>query len=112
MARPVAGSDSAWVPRTSRSASPRLNGPLSSSNGGVEADLSDLPAQLPVDTVDPSCTPPQVTVDVKATTVAVPGFDSITLERLTLVRPIDPADTLNALGGTWQLAPVEAPPPA
>jgi hypothetical protein len=73
---------------------------------------------------------------------AVPGLEPITLERLTLVRPIDPADTalveevcqvaaevdqhgklkgkrlaqavdtLNALGGTWQLAPIEAPPPA
>jgi hypothetical protein len=67
--------------------------------------------------------------------VAIPGFDAITLERLTLLRPVDPADTalaeqvcqvaahadphgklkgkrltdavdaLNALGGTWQLAP-------
>jgi hypothetical protein len=112
-----------------------LNGPLSSSNGGIEADLSDLPAQLPVDTVDPSCDPPQVTIEVAAATVAVPGFDAIVLERLALVRPVDPADTalveqlcqvaadldqhgklkgrrlaeavdaLNALGGTWQLAP-------
>jgi hypothetical protein len=112
-----------------------LNGPLSSSNGGVEADLGDLLVQLQVDTVDPSCEPPQVTVATEATTVAIPGFDTITLERLTLLRPVDPADTalaeqvcqvandadqhgklkgkrltdaveaLNALGGTWQLAP-------
>jgi hypothetical protein len=66
--------------------------------------------------------------------VAIPGFDAINLERLSLVRPVDPADTalveqvcqvaadvdqhgklkgrrlteavdaLNALGGTWQPA--------
>ena len=66
--------------------------------------------------------------------MAVPGFDAIVLERLALVRQVDPADTalveqlcqvaadldqhgklkgrrlaeavdaLNALGGTWQLA--------
>jgi hypothetical protein len=112
-----------------------LNGPLSSSNGGVEADLGDLLVQLVVDTVDPSCEPPQVIVATEATTVAIPGFDTITLERLALLRPVDPADTalaeqvcqvandadqhgklkgkrltdaveaLNALGGTWQLAP-------
>jgi hypothetical protein len=111
-----------------------LNGPLSSSNGGVEADLSDLPAQLPVEVVDPVCQPPQVTVATATATVAIPGFDAITLESLTLVRPVDPADTalaeqvcqvasdidahgklkgrrladavdaLNALGGTWQLS--------
>ena len=112
-----------------------LNGPLASSNGGVEADLSDLPAQLVVDTVDPTCQPPQATVATEAATVAIPGFAAITLEPLTLLRPVDPADTalaeqvcqvandadqhgklkgkrlteaveaLNALGGTWQLAP-------
>jgi hypothetical protein len=112
-----------------------LNGPLSSSNGGVEADLGDLLVQLVVDTVDPTCEPPQVTIATKGTTVAIPGFDTITLEPLTLLRPVDPADTaladqvcqvandadqhgklkgkrltdaveaLNALGGTWQLAP-------
>jgi hypothetical protein len=112
-----------------------LNGPLANSNGGVEADLSDLPAQLVVDAVDPTCQPPQVTVAIEATTVAIPGFATITLERLSLLRPVDPADTalaeqvcqvandadqygklkgkrlteaveaLNALGGTWQLAP-------
>jgi hypothetical protein len=111
-----------------------LDGPLASSNGGVEADLSDLPVQLQVDAVDPTCQPPQVTVATEATTVAIPGFDAITLEPLTLLRPVDPADTtlaeqvcqvandidqhgklkgkrltdavdaLNALGGTWQLA--------
>jgi hypothetical protein len=115
-----------------------LNGPLSSSNGGVEADLSGLVAQLPVGTVEPACEPPQVTVTTEATTVTVPGFEPITLEGLALVRPVDPADTtlagqvceiagdlgahtklkgrrladavdaLNALGGTWQLSP----PPA
>jgi hypothetical protein len=109
-----------------------LNGPLSSSNGGVEADLSDLPAQLLVDTVDLSCDQPRVTLGTEPTTVALPGFDPITLDPLTLVRVIDPADTalveqvcqvandveqhgklkgkrlaeaveaLNALGGTWQ----------
>ena len=112
-----------------------LSGPLASSNGGIEADLSDLPVQLVVDTVDPTCEPPEVDVATEATTVAIPGFDAITLERLTLLRPVDPADTtlaeqvcqvandadqhgklkgkrltdavdaLNALGGTWQLAP-------
>ena len=112
-----------------------LNGPLASSNGGIEADLSDLPAQLQVDTVDPTCEPPQVTVVTSVTTVAIPGFDAITLERMALLRPVDPADTalveqvcqvandidqhgklkgkrltdaidaLNALGGTWQVAP-------
>jgi hypothetical protein len=116
-----------------------LNGPLSSSNGGVEADLSGLPAQLLVDTIDPSCQPPQVTLVTEATPVALPGFDTITLEGLSLLRPVDPADTalvgqvcqvandlvqhgklkgkrlaeavdaLNALGGTWQLAPVQTP---
>jgi hypothetical protein len=110
-----------------------LNGPLSS-NGGIEADLSDLVAQLPVDTVDPACAPPQVTVTTGAATVAVPGFEAITLESLALVRPVDPADTtlagqvcelagdvdahtklkgrrlaeavdaLNALDGSWQLS--------
>jgi hypothetical protein len=109
-----------------------LNGPLSSSNGGVEADLSDLPAQLLVDTVDPSCDQPRVTLGTEPTTVEIPGFDAIVLDPLTLVRVIDPADTalveqvcqvandveqhgklkgkrlaeaveaLNALGGTWQ----------
>jgi hypothetical protein len=117
-----------------------LNGPLASSNGGIEADLSDLPAQLQVDTVDPVCQPPQVTVATRATSVAIPGFDAITLERLTILRPVDPADTalveqlcqvandidqhgklkgkflneavdaLNALGGTWQLAPSQVAP--
>ena len=112
-----------------------LNGPLSSSNGGVEADLSDLRVQLVVDTVDPICQPPQVTVATAATTVAIPGFDAITLEPLTLLRPVEPADSalaeqvcqvandtdrhgklkgkrltdavdaLNGLDGTWQLAP-------
>jgi hypothetical protein len=112
-----------------------LNGPLATSNGGIEADLSDLPAQLQVDGADPTCQPPQVTVTTAATTVAIPGFDAITLEPLTLLRPVDPADTalaeqlcqvandadrhgklkgkrltdtvdaLNTLGGTWQLAP-------
>ena len=112
-----------------------LNGPLSSSNGGVEADLSDLPVQLQVDTVEPTCEPPKVGVGIEPTTLAIPGFDAITLEPLTLLRPVDPADTalaeqvcqvandadqhgklkgkrlteavdaLNALGGTWQLAP-------
>jgi hypothetical protein len=116
-----------------------LNGPLSSSNGGVEADLSDLVAQLPVGTVEPVCEPPQVTVTTEAATVTVPGFEAITLEGLALVRTVDPADTilasqvceiagdldahtklkgrrlaeavdaLNALGGTWQLS---APPAA
>jgi hypothetical protein len=117
-----------------------LNGPLATSNGGIEADLSDLPAQLPVDTIDSTCQPPQVTIATEATTVAIPGFDGITLEPLTLLRPVDPADTalveqvcqvandadhhgklkgkrlteavdaLNAFGGTWQLAPVQAAP--
>ena len=111
-----------------------LDGPLSSSNGGVEADLSELPAQLPVDTVDLACQPSQVTVATASATVAIPGFGAITLEGLALVRPVDPADTalaeqvcqvasdidghsklkgrrlaeavdaLNALGGTWQLS--------
>jgi hypothetical protein len=109
-----------------------LNGPLSSSNGGIEADLSELPARLLVDAVDPSCDPPRVTLGIEATAVAIPGFDTITLDPLTLVRVVDPADTalveqvcqvandveqhgklkgkrlaeaveaLNGLGGTWQ----------
>jgi hypothetical protein len=117
-----------------------LNGPLASSNGGIEADLSDLPAQLPLDTVDPACQPPQVTISTAVTTVAIPGFDAITLEPLTLLRPVDPADTalaeqvcqvandadrhgklkgkrltdavdaLNTLGRTWQLGPFQAAP--
>jgi hypothetical protein len=116
-----------------------LNGPLSSSNGGVEADFSDLPVQLPVDAVEPTCEPPQVTIETGATSAPIPGFDAITLEGVALLRPIDPADTslaeqvcqiandfarhdklkakrlaeavdaLNALGGTWELAPVNAP---
>jgi hypothetical protein len=114
-----------------------LSGPLTGSYGDA-ADLADLPAQLLVETVEPACEPPGVTVATGATTVAVPGFDAITLPGLVLVRPVDPADTslvetvcqlageadqrsklkgrrladavdaLNALGGTWQLAP---PPP-
>lgn len=112
-----------------------LKGPLSSANGGIEADLSDLPVQLEVDTVDPTCDPPQVVIGIQATSVVLLGFGTITLEPLNLVRPVDPADTalveqvcqvasdidqhgklkgkrltdavdaLNALGGTWQLAP-------
>jgi hypothetical protein len=111
-----------------------LNGPLSSSNGGIEADLSELVTQLPVATVEPACEPPQVTVTTEAATVTIPGFEAITLQGLALVRPVDPADTtltgqvceiagdldahtklkgrhladavdaLNALGGTWQLS--------
>ena len=117
-----------------------LNGPLSSSNAGVEVDLSDLAVQLPLDEVVATCQPPQVTITTQATSIPIPGFDDITLERLTLLRTVDPADTalidqvcqavddlanqpgkrkgkrlaeaadaLNALGGTWQLAPVEPP---
>jgi hypothetical protein len=86
-------------------------------------------------TIDPTCEPPQVTISTEVTAVAIPGFDAISLERLALLRPVDPADTalaeqicqvandadqhgklkgkrltdavdaLNALGGTWQLAP-------
>jgi hypothetical protein len=112
------------------------------SSYGVAADLADLPAQLVVETVEPACEPPGVTVATEATTVAVPGFDAITLPGLVLVRPIDPADSslvetvcqlageadqrsklkgrrlanavdaLNALGGTWQLAPAPTPPGA
>jgi hypothetical protein len=65
----------------------------SSSNGGIEADLSELAARLPVATVEPACEPPQVTVTTEAATVTVPGFGVITLEGLALVRPVDPADT-------------------
>jgi hypothetical protein len=84
--------------------------------------------------------PPQVTITTQATSIQIPGFDEITLERLTLLRSVGPADTtlveqvcqaaddlgdqpgklrgkrlaevvnaLNALGGTWQLAPSQAP---
>jgi hypothetical protein len=83
---------------------------------------------------------PQVTITTQATSIPIPGFDDITLGRLTLLRTVEPADTavvdqvcqavddlanqpgkrkgkrlaeaadaLNALGGTWQLAPVEPP---
>ena len=117
-----------------------LNGPLSSSNAGVEADLSDLPVHIVLDGVAPTCQPPQVTITTQVTSVPIPGFDDITLDSLTLLRPVDPADTtlvdqicqaaddlsnqpgklrgkrlaeavdaLNALGGTWQLAPSQAP---
>ena len=117
-----------------------LNGPLSSSNAGVEADLSDLPVQLPLEDVTPTCQPPQVTITIQVTSVPIPGFGDLTLESLTLLRPVDPADTalvdqicqaaddlgdqpgklkgkrlteavdaLNALGGTWQLAPSQPP---
>jgi hypothetical protein len=117
-----------------------LNGPLSSSNAGVEADLSDLPVQLPLDDIAPTCQPPQVTIATQVTPVPVPGFGDLTLQSVTLVRPVDPADTtlvdqvcqaaddlanqpgrlkgrrlaeavdaLNALGGTWQLAPSQPP---
>jgi hypothetical protein len=106
----------------------------------VEADLSDLAVQLPLDEVVATCQPPQVTITTQATSIPIPGFDDITLGRLTLLRTVDPADTalidqvcqavddlanqpgkrkgkrlaeaadaLNALGGTWQLAPVEPP---
>jgi hypothetical protein len=95
-----------------------LNGPLTST-GGVAVDLSDLPVQLPVDTLTATCEPPQVTVAIAATAVPVPGFDPVTLDSLTLVRVVDLqdhaklkgrrltdiVDALNALGGTWQLAP-------
>ena len=117
-----------------------LNGPLSSSNGGVEADLSDLPVELVLDDITATCQPPQVTVTTQATSVPILGFGDLTLESVTLVRPVDPADTtlvdqvcqaaadladqpgklkgrrltdavdaLNALGGTWQLAPGQPP---
>ena len=117
-----------------------LNGPLSSSNAGVEADLSDLPVQLPLEDVTPTCQPPQVTITTQPTSVPIPGFGDLTLESLTLLRPVDPADTalvdqicqaaddlgdqpgklkgkrlaeavdaLNALSGTWQLAPSQPP---
>ena len=111
-----------------------LVGPLTTS-GGVAVDLEGLPVQLPVDTLVATCEPPQVTVAVAATAVPVPGFDPVTLDGFALVRVVDPADAaladqvcqaaadlqghgrlkgrrlgdavdaLNALGGTWQLAP-------
>jgi hypothetical protein len=70
-----------------------LNGPLSSSNAGVEADLSDLAVQLPLEEVVATCQPPQVTIATQTTSIPIPGFDAITLERLTLLRTVDPADT-------------------
>jgi hypothetical protein len=108
-----------------------LNGPLTSS-GGVTVDLSDLPVQLPLDSLAATCEPPEVAVATAATTVPILGFDPITLDGLGLRRPVDPADTalveqvcaaaaelqghgklkgrrladavdaLNALGGTWE----------
>ena len=75
-------------------ASLRLASVTESSTGEqTEAHHLDVPAQLQVDTVDPTCEPPQVTIATEATTVAIPGFDTITLEPLTLLRPVDPADT-------------------
>jgi hypothetical protein len=70
-----------------------LNGPLSSSNGGVEADLSDLPVQLPLEDITATCQSPQVTITTQATSIPIPGFADIALGSLTLVRPVDPADT-------------------
>ena len=70
-----------------------LNGPLSSSNGGVEADLSDLPVELVLDDLTPTCQPPQVTITTEVTTVPILGFGDLTLESVTLVRSVDPADT-------------------
>jgi hypothetical protein len=114
-----------------------LDGPLSSSDAGVVADLSDLPVQLPVDAVEPACEPAQVRIVTEATWVPIPGFGAILLESVALLRPVDPSDTalveqvcqlagdvdqhgklkgkrlaeavdaLNRLGGTWQLAPVQ-----
>jgi hypothetical protein len=107
-----------------------LNGPLTST-GGVAVDVSDLPVQLPLDTIAATCEPPEVTVVTAATAVPVPGFDAITLDSLALRRVVDPADAslvdkvcqaatdlqdrklrgrrlddavaaLNALGGTWE----------
>ena len=106
----------------------------------MEADLSDLPVELVLDDITPTCEPPQVTITTQATPVPVPGFGDLTLESVTLVRSVDPADTtlvdqvcqaaadlanqsgklrgkrlaqvvdaLNALGGTWQLAPAQPP---
>ena len=117
-----------------------LNGPLTSSNAGIEADLSDLAVQLVLDDITPACQPPQVTVTTQVTLVPIPGFGDLSLDSVTLVRPVDPADTtlveqvcqaaedlanqpsklrgrrladavdaLNALGGTWQLAPGQPP---
>jgi hypothetical protein len=40
-----------------------------------------------------TCQPPQVSVTTQATSIPVPGFDNLTLERVTLLRPVDPADT-------------------
>jgi hypothetical protein len=93
-----------------------------------------------LDEVVATCQPPQVTITTQTSSIPIPGFDDITLDHLTLLRPVDPADTalvdqvcqavddlttqpgkrkgkrlteaadaLNALGGTWQLAPVEPP---
>ena len=113
-----------------------LNGPLTST-GGVTVDLSDLPVQLPLERVTPTCEPPQVAVVTEATPVPILGFDPVTLDSLALRRVVDPADTalvdqvcqaaadlqghgkikgrrlsdavdaLNALGGIWE---VDAPP--
>lgn len=115
-----------------------LNG-LISNNGGVAADVSNLPVQLPVEDLTATCESPKLTIVVAATSVPIPGFDPIILDSVALVRPIDPTDTsvveqvcqlgddlhsggklkgkrlvqavdtLNALGGTWELVPVEAP---
>ena len=108
-----------------------LNGPINN-NGGVAADVSNLPVQLPVGALITTCQPPNLTVNIAATSVPIPGFDPIVLDSVTLVRPIDPTDTsvveqlcqlgddlhggrlkgkrlaqvvddLNTLGGTWQL---------
>ena len=70
-----------------------LTGPLSSSNGGVEADLSDLPVQLVLDDITATCQPPQVTIITQVASVPVLGFGDLTLESVTLVRAVDPADT-------------------
>jgi hypothetical protein len=115
-----------------------LNGPINN-NGGVAADVSNLPVQLPVDDLTTTCEPPKLTIVVAATSVPIPGFDPIILDSVALIRPIDPTDTsvveqlcqlgddlhnggkrkgkrlaqavdtLNALGGTWELVPAEAP---
>jgi hypothetical protein len=110
-----------------------LNGPLTSS-GGVAVDVSDLPVELPLDSLTATCEPPEVRVVSAATAVPIVGFDPVTLDSLALRRPVDPADTalvdqvcaaagelqdhgklkgrrladavdaLNALGGTWEAA--------
>ena len=40
-----------------------------------------------------TCQPPQVTITTQTTSIPIPGFDDITLDHLTLLRPVDPADT-------------------